>query len=50
VTHTEVLGRSPANLPRLRSLLVATLGRLPAEQGDCACGDVSGQPATFQLP
>ncbi len=44
VTHAEVLEAFAANLPRLRELLVATLGRLPAEQGDCACGDRSGLP------
>jgi 5'-methylthioadenosine phosphorylase len=50
VTHTEVLEAFAANLPRLRELLVATLERLPAEQGDCACGDTSGYPASFVLP
>src|SRR6266516_2103108 len=38
VTHREVLEQFAANLPRLRELLVATVERLPAEQGDCACG------------
>jgi 5'-methylthioadenosine phosphorylase len=38
VTHAEVLEAFAANLPRLRALLVATLERLPAEQGDCVCG------------
>jgi 5'-methylthioadenosine phosphorylase len=37
VTHAEVLATFAANLPRLRELLVATLHRLPVEQGDCAC-------------
>ena len=50
VTHAEVLEAFAANLPRLRDLLVATLERLPAEQGDCACGDTSGYPASFVLP
>jgi 5'-methylthioadenosine phosphorylase len=50
VTHTEVLEAFAANLPRLRELLISTLTRLPAEQGDCVCGDVSGHPAGFQLP
>ncbi|HEU5267032.1 MAG TPA: S-methyl-5'-thioadenosine phosphorylase [Jatrophihabitans sp.] len=50
VTHTEVLAAFAANLPRLRELLVATLERLPAVQGDCACGDTSGYPASFVLP
>lgn len=50
VTHAEVLAAFAANLPRLRSLLVGTLGRLPAEQGDCACADTSGYPSSFELP
>jgi 5'-methylthioadenosine phosphorylase len=41
VTHAEVLATFAANLPRLRELLVATLLRLPAEQGDCTCGTVA---------
>ena len=44
VTHTAVLEAFAANLPRLRELLVQTLHRLPAEQGDCVCGDRSGMP------
>jgi 5'-methylthioadenosine phosphorylase len=44
VTHAGVLEAFAENLPRLRDLLVATLGRLPAEQSDCACGDRSGLP------
>jgi 5'-methylthioadenosine phosphorylase len=50
VTHAEVLEAFAANLPRLRELLVATLERLPAAQGDCACGDTSGYPASYVLP
>ncbi len=50
VTHTEVLEAFAANLPRLRALLVSTLGRLPAEQGDCTCGGTAGYPASFVLP
>jgi 5'-methylthioadenosine phosphorylase len=50
VTHTEVLEAFAANLPRMRELLVATLGRLPAAQGDCPCGDTTGNPASFVLP
>jgi 5'-methylthioadenosine phosphorylase len=50
VTHTAVLEAFAANLPRLRDLLVGTLERLPAEQGDCQCGDISGYPASFVLP
>jgi 5'-methylthioadenosine phosphorylase len=46
VTHAEVLAAFAANLPRLRQLLVATVGRLPAEQGDCPCGDTSAVPAS----
>ena len=45
VTHAEVLATFAANLPRMRELLVTTLGRLPDAQGDCACGDRSGLPA-----
>ncbi len=44
VTHAEVLAAFATNLPRLRDLLVATLGRLPAEHGDCPCGDREGLP------
>ncbi len=50
VTHHEVLEAFAANLPRLRELLVHTLRRLPSAQGDCACGDTSGYPASFVLP
>jgi 5'-methylthioadenosine phosphorylase len=49
VTHAEVLEAFAANLPRLRDLLVGTLERLPAEQGDCLCGDTSGYPASPEL-
>ena len=49
VTHAEVLEAFAANLPRLRQLLVATLGRLPLAQEDCVCGDTSGYPASFEL-
>jgi 5'-methylthioadenosine phosphorylase len=45
VTHAEVLEAFAANLPRLRTLLVDTLGRLPEAQGDCPCGDTSAYPA-----
>jgi 5'-methylthioadenosine phosphorylase len=48
VTHAEVLAAFAANLPRLRELLVATVARLPEEQGDCPCGDVSALPASFR--
>lgn len=44
VTHTAVLEAFEENLPRLRALLVATLGRMPAQQGDCPCGARSGLP------
>jgi 5'-methylthioadenosine phosphorylase len=50
VTHAQVLEQFAANLPRLKALLVATLERLPAEQGDCACGDTSAHPPGFRLP
>lgn len=50
VTHQEVLAAFAANLPRLRELLVATLAALPAEQGECPCGDTSWLPPGFALP
>jgi 5'-methylthioadenosine phosphorylase len=50
VTHTEVLEAFAANLPRLRALLITTLGRLPGRQDDCVCGDTSGRPPSYQLP
>jgi 5'-methylthioadenosine phosphorylase len=50
VTHAEVLANFAANLPRLRELLVRTLSRLPADQGDCACADTSGYPGSHLLP
>lgn len=50
VTHDEVLAQFAANLPRLRELLIGTLGRLPDAQADCPCGDTSAAPASFRLP
>ncbi len=50
VTHAEVLTQFAANLPRLRDLLLATLRRLPAAQGDCSCGDTGHLPGSFPLP
>jgi 5'-methylthioadenosine phosphorylase len=50
VTHTEVLAAFAQNLPRLRDLLVQTVGRLPAQQGDCDCADTSAHPSGFTLP
>jgi 5'-methylthioadenosine phosphorylase len=50
VTHAEVLETFAANLPRLRALLVGTLERLPAEQGDCVCADTGSLPPGFVLP
>ena len=51
VTHGEVLEQFAANLPRLRELLLATMQRLPAEQGDCECGKTyDGVSAPFELP
>jgi 5'-methylthioadenosine phosphorylase len=50
VTHSEVLAAFAVNLPRLRELLVSTLAVLPAEQGDCACGDTAAHPPSFVLP
>ncbi len=44
VTHEQVLREFARNQPRLRDLLVSTLERLPAEQGDCVCGDRTGLP------
>lgn len=40
VTHAEVLEAFAANLPRLRSVLVSTVARLPEAQGDCVCAAV----------
>ncbi len=50
VTHSEVLEAFAANLPRLRELLVGTLERLPAVQGECRCANTSGYPTSFVLP
>ena len=50
VTHSKVFAAFATNLPRLRQLLVTTLAALPAEQGDCRCGDRSGLPSSFALP
>ncbi len=51
VTHAQVLATFAANLPRLRELLVETIGRLPDEQGDCPCGAVYAEtPPPFELP
>lgn len=51
VTHAEVLATFAANLPNMRKLLVATLAELPAEQGDCGCAQVSGDPTLpYELP
>jgi 5'-methylthioadenosine phosphorylase len=46
VTHAEVLAAFAANVPRLRQLLLATVAGLPAEQGDCPCGDASAVPVS----
>ncbi len=51
VTHAEVMSTFAANIPRLRELLVATLARLPLEQGDCVCGSVyEHAPSPIELP
>lgn len=51
VTHAGVLEQFAANLPVLRSLLVATVAALPAAQDDCPCGQVyADTPAPFELP
>jgi 5'-methylthioadenosine phosphorylase len=41
VTHGDVLAAFATNLPRLRALLVATLERLPREQGNCSCAEAA---------
>jgi 5'-methylthioadenosine phosphorylase len=50
VTHSEVLEAFAANLPKLRTLLLATLSRVPDRPSGCACGDRAGFPASFKLP
>lgn len=50
VKHAEVLAAFAANLPRLRTLLLATLAAMPDEQGDCPCADTSALPDGFALP
>jgi 5'-methylthioadenosine phosphorylase len=51
VTHASVLEQFAANLPRLRELLLATVGGLPDRPGDCECAHVyDGVTPAFQLP
>jgi 5'-methylthioadenosine phosphorylase len=51
VTHADVLARFADNIPRLRTLLEATVSRLPTQQGDCPCGAVYGDVAPpMKLP
>ena len=50
VTHAEVLEQFAANLPLLRTLLIATVERLPAEQGDCECGTAADDYPDFPPP
>lgn len=50
VTHAEVLRTFALNLPRLRELLVATVGVLPATQKGCSCVAASGRSAALGLP
>jgi 5'-methylthioadenosine phosphorylase len=50
VNFAEVLANFAANLPRLRELLIGTLKRLPAVQGDCSCADTSGNPGSHVMP
>ena len=51
VIHADALFTFAENLPRLRDFLMDTLERLPAEQGDCACGAVdSDTAASIELP
>jgi 5'-methylthioadenosine phosphorylase len=51
VTHAAVMEQFAANIPRLRAWLIRTVAALPAEQADCACGQVyaTTTPA-FPLP
>ncbi|MDQ6938411.1 MAG: 5'-methylthioadenosine phosphorylase, partial [Actinomycetota bacterium] len=51
VTHAEVLEQFAANLPRLRAVLMATVGALPPTQDGCACASVyDGVTPPFALP
>jgi 5'-methylthioadenosine phosphorylase len=51
VTAHEVFETFAKNLPSLRDLLATTLTNLPAEQGDCLCGQVYADiPAPYELP
>lgn len=51
VTHAEVLAMFAENLPRLRELLVATLGELPGEQSECSCAHaLDGVDQPYELP
>jgi 5'-methylthioadenosine phosphorylase len=52
VTHAQVLEQFAANLPRLRTLLEATIEQLPPGQTElCECGHVYDDvPPPFELP
>ena len=51
VTHAEVLEQFAANLPRLRDVLVATLGELPDVDPEAVYAEVYGSnPPPFELP
>jgi 5'-methylthioadenosine phosphorylase len=52
VTHAQVLEQFAANLPRLRTLLEATIEQLPPDQTElCECGHVYDDvPPPFELP
>jgi 5'-methylthioadenosine phosphorylase len=50
VTHAEVLEAFAANLPKLKQQLITTLSALPPDQADCACGDTSAFPTSFDTP
>jgi 5'-methylthioadenosine phosphorylase len=51
VTHAAVLEQFAANLPRLRDLLVATLGELPDTDGQALYDELYGStPPPFPLP
>lgn len=50
VSQHDVFATFAANLPKLRALLSRTIERMPAEQGDCPCGDLSHLPKGFTVP
>jgi len=51
VTHAEVLEVFGRNVERLKALVGAAVGRLPADGADCACRHgLDGQKLPFDLP